>query len=133
MRSSRLRLAGKTILVVDDNPVGLRLLSAILESEGAATLRAQSLAEAIDLLRRRLPDGVVTDMDLDVGTGAELATMVRALPGGAPLPVIVTSASAGAGAEEIARRAGADAYVTKPVNRETLVAGLSGLIGRRAS
>jgi len=108
-----------TILIVDDNPLDRQLAAGCLEPESYDLQFAEHGAEALDLIRQKTPDLVLTDLDMPELNGLEL---VEALAAQFPLlPVILMTAK---GSEEIAATAlksGAASYVPK----RTLGAGLT--------
>ncbi len=99
------------ILIVDDNPLDLRLATRLAEAEGLETSAARNGREAIDLLAGDRPDVLLTDLDMPVVNGLELVREVaRSHPS---LPVVLMTAK---GSEEIAveaLKAGAASYVPK--------------------
>lgn len=112
------RLDGRTVLVVDDQPEVLDVLTAFLESAGAEVAPCLDPEDALEALREDPGtwDLLVTDFDMAGMTGAELAEAARGLVPG--IPAILVTALAGT-----AGRSGAafDAVLAKPVTREALV------------
>ena len=112
------RLDGRTILVVDDQPEVLAVLTAFLETAGAEVAPSTNPADVVEALREDPGawDLLITDYDMPDMTGAALAEAARALAPG--LPVILVTALAGlAGRSE----AVFDAVLSKPLDREALV------------
>jgi CheY-like chemotaxis protein len=112
-------LAGRTILLVDDQKDVLDVLAAILEAAGAEVAPSTEPADLLAAVQDdpQAWDLVITDYDMPGMTGAGLAASVRAI---APaMPVILVTALAG-----VAGRDGAafDAILAKPVDRNALVA-----------
>lgn len=111
-------LAGKAILVVDDQEDVLHVLTAFLEGAGAEVAPSTDPADVIEALRDdpEAWDLLVTDYDMPGLTGAELAHRARGIVPG--LPVVLVTALAG-----LAGRSGKDfdAVLGKPVQREALV------------
>ena len=112
---------GRQILVIDDDPTILELMTAVLTEEGYAVDAALTgnavLADGSGI---RPPELVVLDMFLPGISGAELAEALRAKYG-AELPILVTSASS---VEDQAQAFGAYDYLSKPFDLETLLAGV---------
>ena len=109
------------ILVVDDEPVIVRLMEFILARQGYELLVAVDGEEALQKIRAHHPDLVLLDIMMPRIDGYEVARLLRADSETAGLPIIMLSAKAQK--EDIRRGAevGVDAYVTKPFSPEHLV------------
>jgi len=109
------------ILVVDDEPMIVRLMEFILARQGHEMLIAVNGEEALQKIRAHQPDLVLLDIMMPRIDGYEVAQQLRANPETASLPIIMLSAKAQE--EDIRRGAevGVDAYVTKPFSPEHLV------------
>ncbi len=85
-------LQGNRVLVVDDHPVNVRVITRQLRQWGLLVAAAESGKQALDMLGQgALPDVVITDMHMPGMDGVELARHIRALPDGAQLPLILLS------------------------------------------
>jgi two-component system, cell cycle response regulator DivK len=124
---------GMTILVIDDNPVNLRLAAEVLRSEGHRVLRAEDAEEALALLDLQLPDLVLTDIALPGIDGLELTRRIRADPRLRNLPVVALTASAMKGDEKRVLAAGCDAYISKPLDTRQLNLRISAILADRKS
>ena len=113
--------AVRTVLVVDDDPVILRLLEVNFEMEGFAVLTAGDGAEGIEVARARQPDVVVSDVMMPKMNGLEMVAALKADPETAAIPVLLLSAKAQADDVRLGLAAGADDYVTKPFEPHDLV------------
>jgi DNA-binding response OmpR family regulator len=104
-----------SVLVVDADHNQREYLRSVLGEHYRLTFVA-GMTEALQAVQKCLPDLLVSEVDLVDGTGLELCTQVRALPGGSRLPImLVTNRSATA--DKVAGfQAGADDYVVKPVD-----------------
>ncbi len=109
------------ILVVDDEPMIVRLMEFILSRQGHEMLIAVNGEEALQKIRAHKPDLVLLDIMMPRIDGYEVAQQLRADPETSRLPIIMLSAKAQE--EDIRRGAevGVDAYVTKPFSPEHLV------------
>jgi CheY-like chemotaxis protein len=121
-------LGGLTILVVEDEPETLELVSMVLRGCGATVVSAANAEAGIDELARVHPHVLVSDLNLPGADGCELVRRVRELPG-ARVPAIALSASS---TREDARRAldaGFDVHVSKPVTPDDLVEAVRAVSG----
>jgi CheY-like chemotaxis protein len=122
---------GMTVLVIDDNPVNLKLASEVLLADGHVVIRAEDAEQALQLLAMHLPDLVLTDIALPKMDGLELTRRLKADPRYRHLPVVAMTASAMKGDEARVLEAGCDAYIAKPIDTRTLSAQLMHLLRAR--
>jgi DNA-binding response OmpR family regulator len=121
-----------TVLLVDDDPVILRLLEINFGIEGYEVLAAADAPAALDLARRSRPDVVVSDVMMPSMSGLELMAALRGDDRTRAIPVLLLSARAQLDDVEAGLDAGADDYVTKPFEPLDLVERVGGLLaGRR--
>jgi two-component system, chemotaxis family, sensor kinase CheA len=113
-----------TVLLVDDSPFFLNMLTPVLQAAGYQVTTAGSAHDALALLRDSRPfDVVITDIEMPDMNGFQLAEAVRADPRTAELPVIALSSVVSAEAIERGRRVGFHDYVAK-FDRQGLIAAL---------
>ena len=110
-----------TILLVDDDPVNVRLVKLILSREGYQTIVASGGSEGLKMAQDERPDLVLLDLMLPEVDGFEVLRRLRSDSQTADLPVIVVSAQASLTDEHAAIEIGANAYVTKPFKRAELL------------
>ncbi len=110
--------SGTTILVVDDDSSIREALSDLLRGEGYSVLMAEDGVEAIERLNEASADVMVTDLDMPRMGGLELLKQVR--QSHRSLPVIVVTSAEELSSAIAAMRAGADDYLTKPVDFDVL-------------
>jgi len=128
---SAVDLAGVTVLIVDDDVRNVFALTSALELHGLTVLYADNGSDGIRLLTEHpevdivLMDAMMPDMD-----GNATTKLIRALPGGAELPVVFLTAKAMPGDRESSLAAGATDYVTKPVDKELLLSVMATWISR---
>jgi signal transduction histidine kinase len=117
------RLDGVKVLVVEDEPDTLDLVATILRERGAEVQAVSSTREALDSLRRALPDVLLSDIGLPGEDGLALIRAIRALPAGAGgrLPAAALTAYAREQDRRQALQAGFQAHVAKPIQPQDLV------------
>jgi CheY-like chemotaxis protein len=112
-----------TLLYVEDNLANLSLVEAILLSRpGWRTVAALQGQLGVELAREHVPDLVLLDLHLPDIPGEEVLRRLRADARTAAIPVVVVSADATPGSLERLRAAGADAYLTKPLDVDEFLA-----------
>ncbi|MBF0625408.1 MAG: response regulator [Magnetococcales bacterium] len=114
-------LAGKRLLVVDDDPRNLFVLSEALEQHGAEVLSALNGRKALELLQEEPVDLVFMDIMMPEMDGYETMTRIRAIESLKRLPVIALTAKALKDDRHKCLEAGADDYLAKPVDYELLI------------
>jgi CheY-like chemotaxis protein len=115
-------LAGRTVLVVDDDARNLFALSGILELHGFRVLHAENGRKGIDTLLEN-PDVALVLMDVMMPEmdGYTATAEIRRMPQYADLPIIAVTAKAMPGDREKSLASGASDYVTKPVDTHDLI------------
>lgn len=121
-------LGGLTILVVEDEPETLELVSMILRDSGADVLTASNAEAAMAALESSTPHVVVSDLNLPGADGCDLVRMVRERFG-KKVPAIALSASKSMGDAKRALEAGFDVHVAKPVSTDELIEAVRALGG----
>ena len=104
------------VLVVEDNPVNLELVTALLEEQGCEVLMAMTGDAALQLLRESHPDIVLLDVQLPGMSGYQVTRRIKADPALVGIPVVALTAHAMANEDVRARDAGCDAFLTKPID-----------------
>lgn len=110
----------RRVLVVDDDPEMVELLSFNLEQRGYEVLAAHSGLEAVHKARVRQPDLVLLDLMLDGMDGFTVCEFLRHEPSTAGIPVIMVTALSGEMPRMNALESGAEDFITKPFNTERL-------------
>jgi DNA-binding response OmpR family regulator len=126
-------VADSTVLVVDDDPVILKLLEVNFEMEGFTVLVARDGEEGIEVARADQPDLIVSDIMMPRVSGLELVTALKGDPATSDIPIILLSAKAQNADVRSGLDAGADDYVTKPFEPLDLVDRVNRLLEVRAS
>ncbi len=119
-----------TVLVVEDDPVILRLLEVNFELEGFGVLLAHDGVEGVELARADKPDIIVSDIMMPRMSGIELVEALKADEATASIPIILLSAKAQTSDLKSGMDAGADDYVTKPFEPLDLVDRVNALLHR---
>ena len=109
-----------TVMVVDDNPTMVEMLSMALNIFGHDALTAFSGEEALERIPIEAPELVFLDLTMPGIDGYETLRRLRALPTGGDVPVFVITAAAEADLEERVLLAGASGLLRKPIHMETL-------------
>lgn len=102
------------ILVADDDPDILTIVSMSLEAMGHQVERATNGIEAVESARRSAPDLILMDLMMPEMDGYTATTTLKRDPATKAIPIVALTAKAMRGDEERGRQAGVDAYVTKP-------------------
>jgi CheY-like chemotaxis protein len=120
------------ILVVDDSPFMVRLVTYMLESAGHETTSAENGRVALDLMAEEVPDLVFLDTMMPEMDGLQTLRTIRANPRTKDVPVLMLTAKAQDDDFQAAREAGADGYLTKPFNRGDVLDSVARCLGYRS-
>lgn len=123
--------SGKKILIIDDDARNIFALTAVLRSKGFTCLSAMEVKEGLRLLSGEHDINVVLlDMMMPDIDGYEAIPKIKELDGYAHLPVVAVTAQAMNGDRERCLAAGADGYVSKPVDVDLLIQLMNELINK---
>jgi adenylate cyclase len=120
------------ILVVDDTPQNILLLADLLSSRGYDVTTAASGAQALKLIAAKPPDLVLLDVVMPEMSGYEVCREIRANPATEVLPVVLVTALDPAQERIKGLEAGADDFLTKPINQPELLARVRSLLRIKA-
>ena len=109
-------MAGEKILIVDDNPVNLKLVRVLLSSQGYEVRSAGDAEEALAVLREFMPRMILMDVQLPGMDGLELTRRLKADPALRGVIILGLTAYAMKGDQEKVLAAGCDGYVAKPID-----------------
>jgi len=122
-----------TILIVEDTPANMKLVTSILESAGHAALPAENAPDGIALARADAPDLILMDIHLPGMSGLDAIRTLKADPATRAIPVIALTALAMKDEEETIRASGCDAYLAKPFRYKELLAVVDRLLEIRST
>jgi|SRR5690606_14192844 len=109
-------MAAEDVLVVDDNPANVKLITFILASHGYVVRTAADADEALGQLERQRPDLILMDVQLPGMDGLTLTQKLRQDPANRDLVIIAVTAHAMRGDQEKALAAGCDGFIAKPID-----------------
>jgi two-component system, cell cycle response regulator DivK len=108
------------ILIVEDNPDNMTLLTDILETLGHTVISARDGQQGLELTATEQPDLILMDLSLPVMDGWTAVRQIKANPALKDIPIIALTAHAMAGDRERALAAGCDDYLSKPIDLSLL-------------
>ena len=106
----------KTVMIVEDNELNMKLFNDLLEGHGYITIGTRNGVEAMDLARKHRPDLILMDIQLPEVSGLDVTRWLKADPELKSIPVIAVTAFAMKGDEERIREGGCEAYLSKPIS-----------------
>jgi two-component system cell cycle response regulator DivK len=110
----------KSILIVDDNMINLKLLRVLLAAEGYEVRTAAAAEQALTVLEELHPDLILMDIQLPGIDGLELTRQLKSDPTTKDIVILGLTAYAMKGDEERVLAAGCDGYIAKPIDTRTL-------------
>jgi CheY-like chemotaxis protein len=108
----------KRILVIEDNPVNLELMTDLLDAFGFTVLAARDGSLGIELVRQEKLDLIICDMQMPGMDGYEVAAYLKRDPMLRRIPLVAVTALAMVGDREKVLAAGFDGYIDKPISPE---------------
>ena len=106
----------KSILVVEDNELNMKLFHDLLEAKGYNVLQSRDGMEALKVARMHKPDLILMDIQLPEVSGLEVTKWLKEDEELRAIPVIAVTAFAMKGDEEKIREGGCEAYISKPIS-----------------
>jgi CheY-like chemotaxis protein len=122
-----------TILIIDDNPVNMKLIRILLTGEGYDVRTAADAKEAAGVLAKIHPSLILMDIQLPGMDGLELTRRLKAEPTTRDITIVGLTAYAMKGDEERILAAGCDGYIAKPIDTRTLPDCIKGYLARRSA
>ena len=108
--------ASKTVLVVEDNELNMKLFHDLLEAHGYNILQTKDGIEALRIARENRPDLILMDIQLPEVSGLEVTRWIKEDDDLKEIPVVAVTAFAMKGDEEKIRDGGCEAYISKPIS-----------------
>ena len=106
----------KTVMIVEDNELNMKLFNDLLEAKGYRTVKTKNGMEALDLARAEKPDLILMNIQLPEVSGLEVTRWLKNDDALHTIPVIAVTAFAMKGDEERIRQGGCEAYISKPIS-----------------
>ena len=106
----------KTVLIVEDNELNMKLFHDLLEAHGYNILQTRDGIEALKLARKHHPDLILMDIQLPEVSGLEVMKWIKEDDSMKSIPIIAVTAFAMKGDEEKIRESGCEAYIAKPIS-----------------
>lgn len=128
-RMPEAQLAAKTVLIVEDNELNMKLFHDLLEAHGFGTLQTCSGMEALAIAREHRPDLIIMDIQLPEVSGLEVTKWLKDDDELCTIPVVAVTAYAMKGDEERIREGGCEAYLSKPISVTTFIDTVHRFIG----
>jgi CheY-like chemotaxis protein len=122
----------KHILIADDDPVTVQLLSSVLQGGGFDVSVAVDAMQAVMMAMRKPPDAVILDIGMPAGGGFQVLERLSAAAKTRTVPVIVVTALTDPALQASVRALGAKEFFTKPIVPDQLRQALDRLLEPRA-
>lgn len=106
----------KTVLIVEDNELNMKLFHDLLSAHGYETLQTRDGVQALSMAREHHPDLILMDIQLPEVSGLEVTRWIKEDESLKSIPVVAVTAFAMKGDEEKMREGGCEAYIAKPIS-----------------
>jgi two-component system cell cycle response regulator DivK len=123
------RRQGKTVLIVEDNELNMKLFHDLLDAHGYKTLQTRNGMEAMRLARMHRPSLILMDIQLPEVSGLEVTKWLKEDDELRQIPIIAVTAFAMKGDEERIRQGGCEAYISKPISVVSFIETVRRFIG----
>ena len=115
-RRPEVPLVAKTVLIVEDNELNMKLFRDLLQAHGYATLQTRNGLEVLALARTHRPNLILMDIQLPEVSGLDVTKWLKEDDDRRAIPVVAVTAFAMKGDEERIRQGGCEAYISKPIS-----------------
>jgi two-component system cell cycle response regulator DivK len=119
----------KTVLIVEDNELNMKLFHDVLAAHGYETLQTRNGNDALELARKNHPDLIIMDIQLPEVSGLEVTRWIKDDDMLHDIPVVAVTAFAMKGDEERIREGGCEAYMAKPISVQEFISTVRQFIG----
>jgi two-component system cell cycle response regulator DivK len=123
------RAKSKTVMIVEDNELNMKLFHDLLDTQGYRTLQTRSGLDALQLARAHRPGLILMDIQLPEVSGLEVTKWLKDDEELRDIPVIAVTAFAMKGDEERIKQGGCEAYISKPISIGTFLATVRRYLG----
>jgi two-component system cell cycle response regulator DivK len=106
----------KTVLIVEDNDLNMKLFNDLLEAHGIGTIKTKDGNQVLELARAHKPDLILMDIQLPEVSGLDVTRWLKADDELKSIPVIAVTAFAMKGDEQKIREGGCEDYISKPIS-----------------
>lgn len=106
----------KTVLIVEDNELNMKLFKDLLEAHGLETIETMDGHEVLDIAREHKPDLILMDIQLPEISGLDVTKLLKADEELKSIPVVAVTAFAMKGDEQKIREGGCEDYISKPIS-----------------
>lgn len=106
----------KTVLIVEDNELNMKLFHDLLEAHDINTIETRNGKDVMEMARTQRPDLILMDIQLPEISGLDITKMLKADDDLKSIPVIAVTAFAMKGDEEKIRESGCEDYISKPIS-----------------
>ena len=119
----------KTVLIVEDNELNMKLFHDLLDSRGYNILQTRDGLEALKIARQEVPDLILMDIQLPEVSGLEVTKWIKEDDNLRHIPVIAVTAFAMKGDEEKILEGGCQAYIAKPISVASFLSTVEKFLG----
>lgn len=116
----------KTVLIVEDNELNMKLFNDLLEANGYRVLQTREGLSALDIARQHKPDLILMDIQLPEVSGIEVTKWLKEDDELRSIPVVAVTAFAMKGDEQKIREGGCEAYISKPISVASFMSTING-------
>ena len=123
----------KTVLIVEDNELNMKLFHDLLDAHGYDTLQTKDGMEALAIAREKRPDLILMDIQLPEVSGLDITRWLKDDDKVAHIPVLAVTAFAMRADEQRVREAGCEGYLSKPIQIATFIKAVEALMPKEAA
>ena len=121
--------AAKTVLIVEDNELNMKLFRDLLDAHGYRTLQTRNGMDALRIAQEQRPNLILMDIQLPEVSGLEVTKWIKEDDNIRHIPVVAVTAFAMKGDEQRIRQGGCEAYISKPISIGSFIETVRRFIG----